>query len=161
MGQAAQVTRIVGPFLGCPWTYVSEPGNRVAPGQFSLEAARAFYRLPARKEVPEIFGVAGSNDMRNVDIITGFLNSRFQEMELNAMAVPLPDLDTELFLSYALNSRLPYQGFVDLGSGKSRSFSGGAGDTAGTREARLVSLREGKRLFHPFSFADPGKASRR
>lgn len=160
MGQAAQVTRIVGPFLGCAWTYVSESGNSVAPGQFSLGAARNLYRLPARRDVPDIFGVAGSNSRRNVDIVTGFLNLRFQEMGQNAIAVPLPDLDTELFLSYALNSRLPYRGFVDLGTGKAGSVPGCKGDRAGSRPVRLIRLSDGQWNSHPFHFSDPGKASR-
>ena len=62
MGPSAQVSRIIGPFLGSAWTYVSEERMGVAPGQFSLERAVGLYRLPERGCVPDLYGVAGRAD---------------------------------------------------------------------------------------------------
>ncbi len=159
MGPIAQVTRIVGPFLGCPWTYVSEDNQSVAPGQFGLSAAKYLYRLPSRREVPKIFGVAGKNENGNVDILAGFLNVQFREQGLNTLVLPLPGLDTAPFLSYALSSNLPYRGFVELGSGTEEKVAE-KGRAESERAGRLFRLCDGEWISAPFSMADPGKASR-
>ncbi len=159
MGPLAQVTRVAGPFLGCPWTYVSEDNNSVAPGQFGLSAARNLYRLPARKEVPEIFGVVGKNERGNVDIFAGFLNVQFREQGLNTLVLPFPGLEMAPFLSYALSSKLPYRGFVELESGKGGRVPGDNRGAGSDRAGRLFRLRGGKWISEPFSAADPGRAS--
>ena len=160
MGPLAQVTRVAGPFLGCPWTYVSEDNNSVAPGQFGLSAAKYLYRLPARKGVPEIFGVVGKNEKGNVDILAGFLNVQFREQGLNALVLPFPGLEMAPFLSYALSSKLPYRGFIELESGKGGRVPGDSGGAASDRAGRLFRLRDGEWISEPFSVEDHGRASR-
>lgn len=157
MGQSAQVTRIVGPFLGNAWTYVSEESKAVAPGQFSLGLARDLYRLPDRKNTPDFFGVAGKTDDGYIDIFVEHLNSRFRDLGQNALVLPFPQLEMGTFLSYAFSSKLPYQGFIELESGTGGRLPGSISEPG---RARRIRFRDGDWFSELFSFADPGPASR-
>jgi len=157
MGQSAQVTRVVGPFLGNAWTYVSEESKAVAPGQFSLGLARDLYRLSASQNTPDFFGVAGKTDDGNIDIFVEHLNNRFRDLGQNALVLPFPDLEMGTFLSYAFSSKLPYQGFIELESGTGKRLPGRISELG---RARRIRFRDGDWFSEPFSFADPGPASR-
>jgi 3-dehydroquinate dehydratase type I len=150
MGQMAQVTRFVGAFLGNVWTYVSEDSNAVAPGQFSLDVARDLYRLPAFKNIPDFYGVAGKAGDGNIDVFVEYMNNRLRDMGQNAIVLPFSDLDMSQFLPYALSSKLSYRGFIELESGSGRVPG----------RARRIKLSDGEWFSEPFSYADPEPASR-
>lgn len=133
MGHSAQVTRIIGPFLGSAWTYVSEDNMGVAPGQFGLDRAVRLYRLPERGCVPDLYGVTGRVDDDHPDVFVDKLNLCFRDLDVNAMALPLPGIDMGLFLAYAGASKLPYRGFVRMGDGAAGAGTGELDALFGTK----------------------------
>ena len=132
MGKMAQITRLVGPFLGGAWTYVSEEDQAVAPGQFSLSQARRFYGLPERTCIPRLYGLAGRIDDAMIDRATEALNQAFLGKGVEATAFPLPGVGLDEFYEYAAASRLPYSGFIRLKEA--------AGIEANTRDAEIIRL---------------------
>ena len=130
MGKMAQITRLLGPFLGGAWTYVSEEDQAVAPGQFSLSQARRFYGLPERTCIPRLYGLAGRIDDALIDRATEALNQAFFRKGVEAMAFPLPGVGLNEFYEYAVASRLPYSGFIRLKEA--------AGIETDTRDAEII-----------------------
>ena len=126
MGDAARVTRVLGPFLGSPWTYVSEGESGVAPGQFSLDLAVNSYRLAEWRDIPRLYAVGCGNPEKGIDELVNSLNAGLRIVGAGSLVLPFPGMDGASFIPYYESSRLPYRGFIELDAGegwKIRRFS--------------------------------------
>ena len=160
MGAAAQVTRILGPFLGNAWTYVSEEDDVVAPGQFSLDLARNAYRLPEWQGIPDLFGIACADGNEYTYELAGSLNAGFRIMGADALAFPLSGVDMEIFLPYAGSSKLPFRGFIELEPGKDKRISGSRKKAESQQKIRRITFENGIRSAETRVYKDPGEIIR-
>lgn len=160
MGEAAQVTRILGPFLGNAWTYVSEEDDVVAPGQFSLDLARNAYRLPEWKGIPDLFGIACADGNEDMDELVRSLNAGFRIMGADALAFPLSGVDMEIFLPYAGTSKLPFQGFLELEPEGEKTTPGSRKKAARQQKLRRITFKNGIRSVEAGVYKDPGEIIR-
>ncbi len=61
MGELGRASRVLGPWLGCAWTYGYLSGGSVAPGQLSVRQLREFYAETAVDE-PRDLSISGLLD---------------------------------------------------------------------------------------------------
>ncbi len=110
MGEMGRPSRLLGGFLGNPWTYVAEDGERpAAPGQFSLREALEVYRLDTWTSVPELYGVLGNpvGHSRSPHVH----NALFRHYGLHKLYVPIPVDDLRAWFDFVASTRLPFRGF--------------------------------------------------
>lgn len=136
MGEMGRLSRLLGPFLGNPWTYVAEDGGQpVAPGQFSLGEAIDRYRLDQWVRIPEIYGVIGNpvGHSRSPQLH----NTLFRHYGLEKLYLPVPVDDLEAWFGYLEDTALPFRGFSvtiphKLGVGKFCSVRESGSDSLNT-----------------------------
>ncbi|GAB4111558.1 MAG: shikimate dehydrogenase [Acidobacteriota bacterium] len=110
MGEMGRPSRLLGGFLGNPWTYVAEDGERpAAPGQFTLREAVEIYRLDAWTSVPELYGVLGNPVAHSRS--PHLHNALFRHYGLEKLYVPLAVDDLQAWFDYVGSTRLPFRGF--------------------------------------------------
>lgn len=110
MGEMGRLSRLLGGFLGNPWTYVSEDSDSpVAPGQFSLAQATRIYGLDGWSGLPELYGVLGNpvGHSRSPHLH----NALFRHYGLNKLYLPIAVDELEPWFDYVAATRLPFRGF--------------------------------------------------
>jgi hypothetical protein len=113
MGEVGWPSRIVGGFLGNPWIYVSESTDlKVAPGQFSVTAARDLFRLDKWRIVPSLFCVVSS--ARQAWEFARIFNRLFADHEIDAICIPATGSNANIspWIRYVQRSALPFAGLL-------------------------------------------------
>ncbi|MDB5103428.1 MAG: putative 3-dehydroquinate dehydratase [Fibrobacteres bacterium] len=67
MGRIGRVSRVLGPLLGCPFTYGYLTGAAVAPGQLSVRDLAAFYAGIPAESAADLSGKSLESDSEMVD----------------------------------------------------------------------------------------------
>jgi 3-dehydroquinate dehydratase / shikimate dehydrogenase len=110
MGEMGQVSRILGGFLGNPWTYVAEGESAsVAPGQFSLSEALRVYSLDTWVRTPDLYGVIGNPVAHSRSPLLH--NALFRHYGLRKLYVPVAVDDLEDWMNFVRETSLPFLGF--------------------------------------------------
>jgi 3-dehydroquinate dehydratase / shikimate dehydrogenase len=109
MGEFGKPSRLLGCFLGNPWTYVAESGTTaVAPGQFTFQEAVDVYRFGEWQETPELYGVIGNPVSHSRSPVLH--NRLFQHYGLGKLYLPLPLDDVAPWFDFLTRTELPFRG---------------------------------------------------
>ncbi len=109
MGEYGQVTRLLGPIIGHPFTFAAlERGKETAPGQMTAEDLMNIYRFREINRNTQLLGLIG----RPVDKSSSHLthNAVFHQLCLNAVYVKFHLEDQELPAFLKEIQRLPIRG---------------------------------------------------
>ena len=96
MGEAGEITRILGPAHGSRWTYCSV-GEATAPGQMSAEALIQLYRVPRLSRNTRVFGVIGDPIARSLS--PRIHNAAFDHAGIDSVFIPLLVKDLRGFMN--------------------------------------------------------------
>ena len=108
MGTHGQISRIIAPLLGTPWTYAStDEHSAVAPGQLSIQTLTEIYKLP-HKQKKDIYCLIGSPVTKSPSHLSH--NAFFTLKGLNAVYIKIDVATTELQHFLLLAKDLPFKG---------------------------------------------------
>ncbi len=109
MGEAGQISRIIGPLMGCPITYAALHENqRSAPGQLTAETLIKKYHYPRLNSGTALYGLIG--DPIDLSISDETHNAFFSTCGLDAIYVKMQVRSSELFDFLQLAKKLSFRG---------------------------------------------------
>jgi len=109
MGLQGQVTRILGPIVGCPITYASlDDIQQTAPGQLSAKILAERYRHHSLNSGTAVYGLIGDPVDKSISDITH--NAFFHAAGLDAVYVKIPLKAEELSPFLQLAKEFPFCG---------------------------------------------------
>ncbi len=107
MGELGQITRILGPVVGCPFTFAAL-GQKAAPGQLQAEELVTTYRFSSLSPKTKIYGLIGNPIAQSPSHKTH--NAYFSKHGIDAVYVRMLLEEEELPLFFDLAKELKIQG---------------------------------------------------
>ncbi len=109
MGEAGQPTRYLGSLLGNQWTYVSESGQPLVSGQFSLAAWEEVFGHRELPRNPRVYGVIGDPVAHSLSPL--LMAALFRQYRIGGLYFPFHVEALDDWFGYLNDSRLDFRGF--------------------------------------------------
>lgn len=109
MGEKGEMTRILGPIIGSPWTFACLSANQQsAEGQLSVDDLHSIYSLNRLNQQSAVYGLIGSPVAKSMSHYTH--NKVMREFGIEGVYVKMEVQIAELEAFFSLAKRLPIQG---------------------------------------------------
>lgn len=109
MGKKGEITRILGPIQGSPWTYAfASSAQKTAEGQLSSKELQSIYGFSRLTHKTAIFGLIGGTVTMSISHLTH--NKLMQELQLNGAYVKMVLEQDELGPFFSLAKKIGIRG---------------------------------------------------
>ena len=109
MGKKGEISRILAPMMGSPWTYAPiSSHHKTAPGQLLLKELKGIYHTHLLSSKSKLFGLIG--DPISTSISHRTHNQLFEKLNIDAVYVKMAIKKHELDQFFPLAKQLQFQG---------------------------------------------------